>query len=1586
MTYLISPSLTALSAPQRHHYLLAKLSLLGLLLWMLLSSLPAQAAAAVIGQANLPVLKGGVVYAIAKQSDGKIIIGGNFSHISGVARSHLARLNSDGSLDTGWTVSADDDVLALAVDASDNLYVGGKFLNVSSVSHVRLAKINSAGTVDGTWAPAPDNQVQALAVGTGGTDIYVGGTFSNIGGAGRVGLAKISASGTGLADGVFTTVTDNAVNALLFDGSNLYVGGSFTTIGGNSIPGFAQVSPTGTVTTAGNFNYGVSGTVNALARDSSGNIYIGGSISAVLGNSATNLARITAGSMDGVWLPSPNNTVDALAMDSSDNLYVGGNAISTIHGTAVSNVARILSASSTGTPDAGFSAAAAAGSGSAVKALLADTSGVFVGGDFNSFNGAKTLAGFAKTDGSGTVLPAWGFAQRVAVVYAVAHSSSGTTFVGGDFTFVGTSQRSNLARFGSGGSLDAWAPNPDGAVRALAVDDSGGFLYIGGDFSNVGANARAHLAKIVISSATADATWLPDPDNAVYALAYNSSINILYVGGLFNNIGAMAVGKLAKVSGAGVGTPNASYYPNPTGAVTALLLDGLGNLYAGGSFSSIGGQSRSNLAKLTAAASGTADATWAPDPDNQVSALATDGAGSLFVGGKFATIGGQNMAHLAKLSTSGTGTADATWGAGANNDVNALVYAASYVYAGGAFHSAIGGQTRIKLTKLDSSSGTADSAWSFDGDDYVLALAIDSSGNLYVGGQFTSLGGVARVGFGEISSVTGSPSQPLNPVAVAGTGQATITFSTPSSDGGSPITGYTVVASPAGGADADAGSTALTHTVTGLSGGTSYTFTVTASNALGSGAASNASNAVTIGGPPVLPSSNANLASLSLSSGSLSPGFSPLITDYTALVPNSISSVSVSYATQDEKATVTGASNVTLAVGDTPISLQVTAQNGTSKTYSIVITRAPVSSNANLATLTLSNGNLSPSFAAAITSYSATVGNATKSITLTPTVVDSKTKVSINGNLLASGGATVSLAIGSNTFSIVTTAEDGTTSKTYTLNVARLAGDNASLSSIALSSGSLAPTFNSGILSYKVNVSNATASLTISPQAEDADASITMNGTPLAKGAGSAINLNIGLNTIAIQVKAIDGATSKTYTLAVTRAGSSNADLSALALSAGTLTPAFTPGNTIYNVTMPDGVSSLSLTPTPAEGNATMLVNDVAVAKGSASQPIALNLGLTFVTVVVTAQDGTTSKVYNLAVSRPDLKLSLSGTGSFDFGSAIAGNGVGTQLTLSNTGRDDVAILGITLAPPFVANSDCPALLKTGSSCTLSLFFMPLSIDATRAGRNWSSALAINTLATVKGLPFTVTGIAKTKPLPSSFSSVSGVDQGVLVLSNEIDPLIGSASAVSVSNGQYAINDGPFTSAPGTLNPGDAVKVQHTSARDGGTDVTTTLSVGSKSLGFTSTTSGKPFALTDGTVPSQSLTVSTESQNLGGKTFSTVNVDVDLSSFFGASQQRFAADNGYQVFLVGYVPAGAAGQVVPVLFFKNTLRIWVGVSSPLAAYLENVALNASSKVTINVLSDFDLGLLSGTEFYIGVGTSDLEMLSAKRYRAFYRVP
>jgi hypothetical protein len=401
-------------------------------------------------------------------------------------------------------------------------------------------------------------------------------------------------------------------------------------------------------------------------------------------------------------------------------------------------------------------------------------------------------------------------------------------------------------------------------------------------------------------------------------------------------------------------------------------------------------------------------------------------------------------------------------------------------------------------------------------------------------------------------------------------------------------------------------------------------------------------------------SSDATLMSLATSQGTLSPGFAPGVISYTASVANGVTSMTVTPTRNDSNASIkvngvavtsgSASGSLALNVGANTITVLVTAQDGSTKTYTITVTRAAAaqSSNNNLSALAVSAGTLSPTFAQATTSYTATVANSVSSIKVTPTRAEANATIKVNGTTVASGTASgnIALSVGANTITVIVTAQDSTT-KTYTIVVTRAAAaqsSNNNLSALRLSQGTLSPTFAQATTSYTATVANSVASIKVTPTRADATASITVNGTAVTSGTASGdIALSVGANTITVVVTAQNAAT-KTYTITVTRAQaqqgqSSDNNLSALSLSAGTLSPAFASGTSAYTAAVANSVSSVKVTATKAESHATISVNGTTVASGTASSDIALAVGANTITVVVTAEDAST-KSYTIVVTR----------------------------------------------------------------------------------------------------------------------------------------------------------------------------------------------------------------------------------------------------------------------------------------------------------------------------------------------------------------
>jgi alpha-tubulin suppressor-like RCC1 family protein len=392
-------------------------------------------------------------------------------------------------------------------------------------------------------------------------------------------------------------------------------------------------------------------------------------------------------------------------------------------------------------------------------------------------------------------------------------------------------------------------------------------------------------------------------------------------------------------------------------------------------------------------------------------------------------------------------------------------------------------------------------------------------------------------------------------------------------------------------------------------------------------------------------SANANLSGLVLSAGTLTPTFAGSTLTYSASVTNITSSITVTPTVAASGATVmvngvsvasgTVSSPISLEVGVNTITTVVTAPSGTAtKTYTVTVTRAP-SSNANLANLNISEGELEPSFDSAGVTYSVIRPHSKTSVAVRPFVSDPNATVTVNGTSLISGrwSDAINLAVGLNTITTVVTAQDGTTTKTYRVNVFRAFPSNDSdLSALSTSVGTLSPSFSSSVLSYTVSVLNSTAALNVTAFASHEFATIRVNGDPVASGIPMPVSLAVGANTINVVVTAEDGAV-KTYTIVVTRAPSTNANLSALTLTAGTLAPAFDAATLSYIARVSLATTSTRVVPTVAQAGATVKVNGTSVTSGSASAPINLAVGSNAITIEVTAQNGAT-RTYSVAVIR----------------------------------------------------------------------------------------------------------------------------------------------------------------------------------------------------------------------------------------------------------------------------------------------------------------------------------------------------------------
>ncbi|MEY4483174.1 MAG: hypothetical protein RL693_626, partial [Verrucomicrobiota bacterium] len=249
----------------------------------------------------------GIVSAVVLQPDGKILIGGEFTSYNGTPREYLARLNADGTLDAGfvgpdffdaggWAVSS------LALQSDGKLLVGGVFyLSLSPNYKASICRVTSTGALDVAF----NGVVQGASAGAaidevkkisvqGDGKILIAGDFTAYNGAARGGLARLTS--TGAIDGAFATTSSGACQALLLqpDGKIL-VGGTFTTFNGSTANRLARVSSSGTLDSAFVAAGGTTGDIGNFALQPDGKVVFCGDFGTFQGQSSAPIRRFFAG-------------------------------------------------------------------------------------------------------------------------------------------------------------------------------------------------------------------------------------------------------------------------------------------------------------------------------------------------------------------------------------------------------------------------------------------------------------------------------------------------------------------------------------------------------------------------------------------------------------------------------------------------------------------------------------------------------------------------------------------------------------------------------------------------------------------------------------------------------------------------------------------------------------------------------------------------------------------------------------------------------------------------------------------------------------------------------------------------------------------------------------------------------------------------------------------------------------------------------------------------------------------------------------------------------------------------------------------
>ncbi len=236
----------------------------------------------------------GEVDAIALQADGKVLVGGAFTAFNNISHPHLARLNTNGTLDASFNASANGQVFSTVVQPDGKLVIGGGFTSVNNSNQYYIARLDSDGSLDTNFNSGTGASffIYAMAPATDGK-LLIGGGFSMFNGTNRTRIARLNADGSldlGFDPG---TGASSSVLALAVqpDGKVL-LGGGFNGVNDTRRDYIARLNADGSLDTGFSPVYGANASVRAIAEQPNGRILIGGDFSKVNGDYRSEIAQM----------------------------------------------------------------------------------------------------------------------------------------------------------------------------------------------------------------------------------------------------------------------------------------------------------------------------------------------------------------------------------------------------------------------------------------------------------------------------------------------------------------------------------------------------------------------------------------------------------------------------------------------------------------------------------------------------------------------------------------------------------------------------------------------------------------------------------------------------------------------------------------------------------------------------------------------------------------------------------------------------------------------------------------------------------------------------------------------------------------------------------------------------------------------------------------------------------------------------------------------------------------------------------------------------------------------------------------------
>lgn len=673
---------------------------------------------------NMGIGFNSVVRCMATQSDGKIIVGGDFTSYSGSSTNYLVRINPNGTKDTTFTATVNSGVYCVAIQSDNKVVIGGNFTTINAVAVPRIGRLTSTGTRDTTFNPGTagaSSTVRDLKIQSDGK-IIVTGAFTSYSGSARNYIVRTNNSGSiDTAFNVGTGFNATSYNCDILSDGKIIVSGTWSTYSGSATNRIIRLNTNGTKDTTFNIGTGFDNVTNTSKVRSDGKILVGGQFTSYNGSSNNYIVRLNSDGtkdttfnvgtgLDKTWGAGITN---GISFGTNGNTYLTSDSL-TYSGSIVNNIFKLKD---NGTIDTTFDSGV--GLDAFGIALLVSSSRIYVGGTFLAYKYPNARK-ISMIDETGEISSSFNMGIGFnAIVYKCLQQSDKKIVVAGTQTFYNATSSNYLTRL-----------NPDGTKDST--------FNIGVGFNN----------QCTSVSKQTDGK--------------------LIVGGVFSSFSGSTINNILRLNTSGSRDTSFNVGTGANGAVSHIISQTDGKTLIVGAFTTYNGSTVNRIARLNS--DGTRDTTFNMGVGfgGQVMYAVTQSDGKYITIGSFTTYSGSTTNYIARLNTDGTKDTTFNIGTGFNNSALSLaIQSDGKIISTGIFTSYSGSSSNY-IIRLNP-NGTKDTTFNVGtglntlGGSYP-GITIDSDGIIYCTGNFASYSGSQSHGIVSIN-----PSGSINTVFNLGT-------------------------------------------------------------------------------------------------------------------------------------------------------------------------------------------------------------------------------------------------------------------------------------------------------------------------------------------------------------------------------------------------------------------------------------------------------------------------------------------------------------------------------------------------------------------------------------------------------------------------------------------------------------------------------------------------------------------------------------------------------------------------------------------------------------------------------------------------